>query len=677
MEGRLMAWTRAGLKRAAAGTVAIAATVAVVLAGCSSGGKGGSGSGDDQASKPRSPITTTDGDWKPVADVLGRTGKLGDNNTAYRVALVRNDLRVTTDGVAIQPGLSLGGHAAFVRYDNEALLMGDLVVTEAELPKVTDALQAHGLAQTALHKHLLQQTPPVWWIHIHGMGDATQLAQGLKAALDATSIGPATPPPVQQPPVDIDTAGVQQALGRKGTPDSGLFKYSTPRTNTIVEDGYVLPAAALNLTTGINFQPVGGGRAAINGDFILTAPEVQKVIQALRRRQHPDRRIAQPRPDRTTSAVLHALLGCRRRGHARQGVAPGAGRHQPAARITAMASDMRIRRGWAMLVVAALITACATNRPMPQQGSDPPLPLRPVAEVPLPGDNSRFDYVSLDKQRGLLFIAHLGASEVVEVDVRAGRVVRTIPNISQVHGVLVVGTLNRVYATATGGNQVVALDETTGAELGRAPTGNYPDGRAYDPRRNTVWTTNESAGTETVVDAATLQLRGTVELGGQVGNVGYDQDSDRMLVAVQGRNDLAVIDPAAMTVVQRVALPGCDHPHGLAVDGPDRLVFVACEGNATLVTVDQTTWKISGTNPVGEDPDVLAYDNAAHRLYVAAESGTVTTLDLHDHSLAVSGSGHLADGAHVVAVDIDTHRSYYPVPAGRDGHPALLEREPT
>ena len=150
-----------------------------------------------------------------------------------------------------------------------------------------------------------------------------------------------------------------------------------------------------------------------------------------------------------------------------------------------------------------------------------------------------------------------------------------------------------------------------------------------------------------------------------------------MLVAVQGRNDLAVIDPAALTVVQRVALPGCQHPHGLSVDGPDKLVFVACDQNATLLTIDQTNWTVTAADPVGEEPDVLAYDPTAHRLYVAAESGTLTTLDLRDHTVAVTGSGHLADGAHVVAVDPGTHRSYYPVPAGNNGHPALLEREPT
>jgi hypothetical protein len=265
----------------------VLAAVAVVMAACSSASDTGSTSTPTttttQESTPRSPATTTDSDWKSVTDTLGRTGKLGDNNTAYRVALTRNDLQVTSYGVAIKPGLSFGGYAVFVRYDNTTLLMGDLVIAEPEVPQVIDALQSHGIAQTGLHKHLLEQTPPVWWMHIHGMGDPTQLAQGLRAGLDATSIGPPTPPPAQQPPVDIDVAGVQAALGRKGTQDGGLLKFSIPRKDTIVEDGRVLPALSLNLTTGINFQPVGGGRAAINGDFILVDPEIQKVIQTLRR----------------------------------------------------------------------------------------------------------------------------------------------------------------------------------------------------------------------------------------------------------------------------------------------------------------------------------------------------------------------------------------------------------
>ncbi|MFB9690291.1 DUF1259 domain-containing protein [Amycolatopsis plumensis] len=229
------------------------------------------------------PIPTTEADWKPVTDALARTGKFGDGNTVYRIPLPRGDLHITSNGVAIKPGLSLGGYAAFAKYHDGVMLMGDLVVTEAELPKVTDALQAHGIEQTALHKHLLQQDPPVWWTHIHAMsGNPAALAQGIKAALDATSIPPAATPPGQQPPIDLDTAGIDKALGRKGTADGGIYKFTIARAETITDDGHVLPPT-FGVTTGINFQPVGGGRAAINGDFVMTAPEVQKVIQALRK----------------------------------------------------------------------------------------------------------------------------------------------------------------------------------------------------------------------------------------------------------------------------------------------------------------------------------------------------------------------------------------------------------
>jgi hypothetical protein len=271
--------------------VTLAAALVLILAGCSnntgtsssgtstagntSSSSGGAGTGIHQ------PTTTAESDWKPVTDTLGRTGKFGDNNTVYRIPLVRSDLQVLTQGVAIKPGLSLGGYVGFAKYDGGTMMMGDLVITEAELPKVTDALQAHGIEQTALHKHLLEQSPQVWWTHVHAMGNPTQLAQGLKAALDATATPPAAAAPAQQPPVDLDTAGIDAALGRKGTADSGLYKYTIARQDTITDGGQVVPPT-FGVTTTINFQPVGGGKAAINGDLVMTGPEVQKAIQALR-----------------------------------------------------------------------------------------------------------------------------------------------------------------------------------------------------------------------------------------------------------------------------------------------------------------------------------------------------------------------------------------------------------
>ncbi len=223
-----------------------------------------------------------DGDWKPVTDALGRTGKLMDRGTVYRIPLVRSDLHVQTDGVAIAPGLSLGGYAAFVRYSDMTMVMGDLVVTEDELPKVTDALHAHGLTQTALHKHLLAQTPPIWWTHFSAMGDPATLATGLRDVLAATAIPAPSPTPAPPAPApDLDTAAIDAALGRTGTADGGLYKFNLARADTITDNNHLLPPGT-GVTTVINFQPLGGGKAAINGDFVLTDNETQPVITALR-----------------------------------------------------------------------------------------------------------------------------------------------------------------------------------------------------------------------------------------------------------------------------------------------------------------------------------------------------------------------------------------------------------
>jgi DNA-binding beta-propeller fold protein YncE len=327
----------------------------------------------------------------------------------------------------------------------------------------------------------------------------------------------------------------------------------------------------------------------------------------------------------------------------------------------------------ALVAAAAAVTLASVTR---TSHSGQALPLRRAGELTLPGGSTRFDYESLDPGRGLLFIAHLGDSQVIETDIRTRRVVRVIPGLAGVHGVLAVPALHRVYATATADNQMAVIDEDTGRILHRTPTGDYPDGLAYDPARHAIWTTNEAGGTETVIDTATGTVRGTVTLGGEAGNVAYDPAGDhgtgQMLADVQTLNQLAVVNPATLAIIRRVPLPGCDHDHGLALDPPARLAFIACDGNARLLTLDLTSWQLTGTSTTGGQPDVLAYDPAAGRLYVAAESGDLTVLDNHAGHLTVTGRAHLADGAHVVAVDPATHDSYFPVPDGPGGHPALL-----
>ena len=228
------------------------------------------------------PVPTTVADWSGVAAALGRQGTLMSDNTVYRVSFPRRDLTVTSYGVTIKPGFALGSYAAFARYrDGQTLLMGDLVVTEAELEAVTDALHAHGLDQTAIHKHLLAHEPDVWWTHIHGVSaDPVALASAVRAALDRTATPPPAPP-APPPALALDTAGIDNALGATGTNDGGIYKFTFVRDETITMDRRVLNPA-MGVTTALNFQPTGGGRAAINGDFVMTADEVQDVIEALR-----------------------------------------------------------------------------------------------------------------------------------------------------------------------------------------------------------------------------------------------------------------------------------------------------------------------------------------------------------------------------------------------------------
>jgi DNA-binding beta-propeller fold protein YncE len=330
-------------------------------------------------------------------------------------------------------------------------------------------------------------------------------------------------------------------------------------------------------------------------------------------------------------------------------------------------------------IIVLLVTATACRQPTPTDSTTPAgggLHLTAVTTVPLPGDTSRLDYTSLDPAAHRLFIAHLGASQIIEIDTTTNQVVNVIDNIPGVHGVLVVPDLHRVFATATTSNKVLTLNEDTGTVLSRAPTGDYPDGLAYEPTTKRVWVTNETGGTETVLDTTTGQIVGTVDVGGDAGNVAYDP-AGRILVAVQSRNQVVVIDPTTLTITQRVDIPGCDHPHGLTLNPDHRVGFVACDGNATLHTLDLDTYQTNNPLPVGDNPDVLAYDPGQQRLYVAAESGTITVLAETNRQLTVLGRDHLADGAQVVAVDPTTHRTYYPIASGSAAQPELLVEAPT
>ncbi|MFL5536658.1 MAG: hypothetical protein ACJ8AP_13205 [Gemmatimonadales bacterium] len=289
-----------------------------------------------------------------------------------------------------------------------------------------------------------------------------------------------------------------------------------------------------------------------------------------------------------------------------------------------------------------------------------PAPLRLVAEIPVPGGAGRFDYQSLDPSDGRLYIAQMGAGRLLVFDTKTDRVISSLPGFPRVTGVLAVPQLHRVYTSVAGRHELVVLESPSLRVRSRIPDIRFPDGIAYAAAAGKVFVSDEVGERDVVVDARADSGIGVVALGGEAGNTQYDSVAHRIWVAVQTRNQLVAIDPGSDSIVGRYDLEGADHPHGLFIDAPHRIAYVACEGNAKLLVFDLTSLRLRGTYSVGDEPDVLAFDPGLQRLYVAAESGVVTVFQQRDRALQSLGE-YRARAAHSVSVDPATHRVYLPL----------------
>jgi hypothetical protein len=221
-------------------------------------------------------------DWAKVDAAMGRGAAVGGD--VHRYGFPRTDLQVTVDGVGIKPGLALGGWTAFKPMGNNmAMVMGDLVLLGNEINPVISKLIDGGLEITAIHNHLLRAEPMTFYMHVGGHGDPVKMATVIHDAL-ATSKTPMTAPAAAAPPaIDLDTAQLDQIMGVKGTNNGGIYGFAVPRRDGITESGMqITPVGPMGAATAINFQPTGGGKAAITGDFVLIGTEVNPVIAAFR-----------------------------------------------------------------------------------------------------------------------------------------------------------------------------------------------------------------------------------------------------------------------------------------------------------------------------------------------------------------------------------------------------------
>jgi hypothetical protein len=221
-------------------------------------------------------------DWPSVDQAMGRPGAVQPDGV-HRYSFPRSDLRVALDGVQVKPALALGSWAAFQPMGDQAMVMGDLVLTHEEVNPVMTRLLAQGFTITALHNHLLRSAPATMYMHIGAHGDPVKLAQGLRdaLALSHTPLGAPAPAPATPAALDLDTAALDRLMGAKGKINGGVYQFSFARAEKLMADGMPAPAT-MGTGTAINFQPTGNGKAAITGDFVMVAKEVDPVIRALR-----------------------------------------------------------------------------------------------------------------------------------------------------------------------------------------------------------------------------------------------------------------------------------------------------------------------------------------------------------------------------------------------------------
>jgi hypothetical protein len=228
-----------------------------------------------------SPARADEADWQAVEKALGVAGSMQPGDV-YKISLPRSDLEVTADGVTVKPALALGSWLAFKQADDKTMVMGDLVLTDAEVNPVMSKLEEGGIQVTALHHHLDNLTPDVLFMHVGGEGDAVELAEALRAGLVLNKtplVGSAGKPAAER--LALDTAGLDKIIGYEGNASGGVYHFTIPRAEEIKEAGMAIPPA-MGTATAINFEPTGDDKAAITGDFVMTANEVNPVIRALR-----------------------------------------------------------------------------------------------------------------------------------------------------------------------------------------------------------------------------------------------------------------------------------------------------------------------------------------------------------------------------------------------------------
>jgi DNA-binding beta-propeller fold protein YncE len=296
--------------------------------------------------------------------------------------------------------------------------------------------------------------------------------------------------------------------------------------------------------------------------------------------------------------------------------------------------------------------------------------LEKVADIPLPGGATRFDYCSIDANAGRLYFSHMGDGELMVFNTKAEKMVAHLPGFPTMTGVLVVPELKRVYGSVTKNHEVAVVDTETLKVVTRIPDGKFPDGLAYSPETKKLYVSDEAGGVDTIIDTQTNKKLRAIDLGGEAGNTQYDPTSHLIFVAVQTRNQMVAIDPKSDTITARYDLKGGKHPHGFYICAEANRAFISCQDDNKLIVFNLASHAEEQVFDVGSDPDVLAFDKGQKVLYVACEGGRVSLFKWGGDKLTKLGDEEVGANSHTVAVDSKTHKTYFPL-KNIEGRPVL------
>lgn len=330
-----------------------------------------------------------------------------------------------------------------------------------------------------------------------------------------------------------------------------------------------------------------------------------------------------------------------------------------------------MRTGW--FVVFALAACHAGGAPHPSGL------LTTVADVPLPGGSTRFDYQEIDAAKGQLVVAHMDDNAVLVLDLASGAVRAQLPNIPTPRGVAVGDDVGIIFVTSTPGH-LVLIDNSSLQEITRVATGTAPDGDAWDPDDKIVGVSDQGDGALSLIANSGMGTRTAVPLGTETGNVVYDAARKQFwITAVQASppDQLVEVDPKSATVTTRIPLPGCQGAHGLRIHPDGQSAFIACEDNNKLARVDLGGAHAVSLGATGAGPDVLSIDPGLGWLYVAAESGDLAVFDIKQPGVSLVGHDSPGGNSHTVAADPATHRVFFPLPSGPSGSPVLRIMRPS